>query len=229
MKLPAVKKRNKCKAFHVLPTVKMPKNQTTLKLFTKTWPLKKENNTKKDKPPNNNDRPLTATLEKPTILDINFIDKLDMSLVRKEFLNITTICRMPLIIKNHKRLIKSVQPVKLKKKINCNNNNTNNNNNNNNSEDSCMEDSLSAKSTKKLQKKSPNGDNNNNKIKKQRKHLTSSVPNNETPIKQLPEPCKTCGRPDQPERFHSHPTVSLKSQKKNEEPIKIPGNCQFSL
>lgn len=28
--------------------------------------------------------------------------------------------------------------------------------------------------------------------------------------KSAPEPCKTCGRPDQPERFHSHPKGSQK-------------------
>jgi len=29
-----------------------------------------------------------------------------------------------------------------------------------------------------------------------------------TSAKSAPEPCKTCGRPDQPERFHSHPKGS---------------------
>jgi len=31
-----------------------------------------------------------------------------------------------------------------------------------------------------------------------------------TSAKSAPEPCKTCGRPDQPERFHSHPKGSQK-------------------
>lgn len=30
-----------------------------------------------------------------------------------------------------------------------------------------------------------------------------------SPNQNLPEPCTTCGRPDQPERFHSHPATPL--------------------
>lgn len=41
-------------------------------------------------------RPSTATLERPVLLDIGLLDKLDMSLVRKEFLCITNLCRSPI-------------------------------------------------------------------------------------------------------------------------------------
>lgn len=47
---------------------KMPKN-SGLKLFTKTWPLKRDKKTEDEE----RKRPLTATLEKPTILDIRFM------------------------------------------------------------------------------------------------------------------------------------------------------------
>lgn len=89
---------------------KMPKN-SGLKLFTKTWPLKRDKKTEDEE----RKRPLTATLEKPTILDIRFmgmlrfffcryyilffLGKIDMSIIRKEFLNISNLCRLPLVIK----------------------------------------------------------------------------------------------------------------------------------
>lgn len=42
-------------------------------------------------------RPSTATLERPILLDIELLNKLDMSLVRKEFLCITNLCKSPVI------------------------------------------------------------------------------------------------------------------------------------
>jgi len=51
----------------------MPKNPG-LKLFTKTWPLKGNKKINKDE-----ERPLTATLEKPTILDIRYMSKFSIS------------------------------------------------------------------------------------------------------------------------------------------------------
>lgn len=51
----------------------MPKNPG-LKLFTKTWPLKGNKKINKDE-----ERPLTATLEKPTILDIRYMSKFSFS------------------------------------------------------------------------------------------------------------------------------------------------------
>lgn len=53
--------------------VKMPKNPG-LKLFTKTWPLKGNKKINKDE-----ERPLTATLEKPTILDIRYMSKFSVN------------------------------------------------------------------------------------------------------------------------------------------------------
>lgn len=49
----------------------------------------------------------------------------------------------------------------------------------------------------------------------------------------LPSPCKTCGRPDQPERFHSHPATPMKSSPRNErgteKSVKIPGKFMSLL
>lgn len=71
---------------------------------TGTWPPKLKLKFKKRDATNNKkstgsdnsvqlERPLTATLERPELLNINLLDKLDMSLVRKEFLCITNLCK----------------------------------------------------------------------------------------------------------------------------------------
>lgn len=43
----------------------------------------------------------------------------------------------------------------------------------------------------------------------------------------LPEPCTTCGRPDQPERFHSHPSTPFKLQKKLQASLPSPSPVIF--
>lgn len=60
-----------------------------LRLFTKTWRPQKEIEEE-------HERPLTATLERPQILDVELATKIDMSLIRKEFLCIANLCRVPL-------------------------------------------------------------------------------------------------------------------------------------
>lgn len=188
----------------------MPKKSAGLKLFTKAWPLRRDSKEKQT-----NDRPLTATLEKPTILDISLIDTLDMSLVRKEFLNIA-ICRVPLIIKSHKSLMKTVQNSKVKK--------TKKGSSKNSAEAEeetgrSSEEGHSVRSLKKVKKTPKSEDANNNKVKKERKSVTGKILN-ATNI-DLPEPCTTCGRPDQPERFHSHPVLQIKKNE-HQESMKIP-------
>lgn len=47
----------------------------------------------------------------------------------------------------------------------------------------------------------------------------------------LPSPCKTCGRPDLPERFHSHPATPLKLSPRKNQPVKetkVPGKWCFN-
>ncbi|XP_048523357.1 zinc finger protein 474 isoform X2 [Dendroctonus ponderosae] len=237
----------------------MPKN-SGLKLFTKTWPLKREKKHRDEE----RKRPLTATLEKPTILDIRYISKIDMSIVRKEFLNITNLCRLPLAMKQK---INAGRPLSLlsagtckkfkkeKKKADP-------------SDDSYEDDESSviqsAKPSTRLNaamrstragtnnhsvicrlkqnnilalKNSVNDANNNKtlKVPSRKPNLTTiripntrlSSPDQEKSTK-LPSPCKTCGRPDQPERFHSHPATPMKSSPRNgrgtehSKPVKIP-------
>lgn len=49
-------------------------------------------------------RPLTATLERPLILNIRLLGKVDMSLIRKELLTLTNLCRFPLtMVKVHSK------------------------------------------------------------------------------------------------------------------------------
>lgn len=215
----------------------MSKNNS-LKLFTKTWSPERviaKNNVDKD-------RPLTATLEKPTVLDINLIGKIDMSTIRKEFLNISNLCRLPLILKSKKMkgVISRPATVKFKKTRRSET-----------SEDSLDEENISVKSARKSKVPRPNNrlkqldalskqssikksvsDPNNNKssdgknvvdikiLKLPRKNLNDDV---NVSSKLLTQPCTTCGRANQPERFHSHPATPLKVGKKVEEVQKIPG------
>lgn len=217
----------------------MPKRRT-LRLFTKVTPPKdKENDTEDER------RPLTATLEKPTILDISFIDKIDMTLMRKEFFSL---CRLPLTISlkkikaNPKELIikRPVRPLSLpasnkpwvaKRTKNYD----------------TSEDSVEEESTRSVKNKiaNPNAkiepiaarkttirpcavnkssDSNNNIFKTYRlpRKLTPSVALKPAKPTKLPEPCKTCGRSDQPERLHSHPVTRLRNSRKMEESVKLP-------
>lgn len=71
------------------------KKRPGLKVITTSWVPK--GRTKDD------GRPLTATLDEPKVLDAKFAGKVDMSLLRKEFLNISNLCRVPATAKLHKK------------------------------------------------------------------------------------------------------------------------------
>lgn len=58
-----------------------------LNLFIKTWPPPKTKT--------NIERPLTATLDKPSVLNINFINKIDMTRMGEELLAIRNLCLIP--------------------------------------------------------------------------------------------------------------------------------------
>ncbi|GJQ80799.1 putative cactus-binding C-terminus of cactin protein [Trypoxylus dichotomus] len=279
--------------FLVLPKieVEMPAKNPGLRLFTKTW-QPHHNNHQRD---TETSRPLTATLEKPQILDINLVTKIDMSLIRKEFLCIANLCRVPLRTltplphrARHNKLATGasnnistinagrgdqsrrcrrpsnrplslpVNKVQLKKSSRpCT------------SEDSWEEDrssssqtcsSLSSKKSSIMNKtKSPktiptmspikqtkiaeNDANNNNHINRLNStsngYKTYRIPNKRTArvsvidktsatsLSKLPQPCKTCGRVDQPERFHSHPeTPPLAPKKMNEKTTVVKNTVQ---
>ncbi|KAL1513549.1 hypothetical protein ABEB36_002949 [Hypothenemus hampei] len=223
----------------------MPKNPG-LKLFTKTWPLKRGKAEKDEE----HKRPLTATLEKPAILDIRYMTQIDMSLIRKEFLNITNLCKMPLVIKKNGASSKFLslpsadrigrKSKKKRKKLelgdeshedeessviqsakinipatNLRSRSRSSINNNNSVINKLKPNNVLAL------KNSVNDANNNNKTLKvpSRKPILTTIPMvtrlpSPDLVKsstKLPSPCKTCGRPDLPERFHSHPITSIKS------------------
>ncbi|XP_025831432.1 uncharacterized protein LOC108742023 [Agrilus planipennis] len=69
----------------------MVKRKSNLKLFVTSNKENTFQNHDQDQ-----ERPLTATLEKPQVLDIKYLGKIDMSLMRKEFLTISNLCRLPL-------------------------------------------------------------------------------------------------------------------------------------
>lgn len=100
------------KSKEILP--KMPVTNPGLNLFIKTWPPKLRGKTTKEQ--EEKKRPLTATLEKPLILDVRLAKTIDMSKIRKEFLNISTICRVPIMLKSKKALRPLSLPPPEKKK-----------------------------------------------------------------------------------------------------------------
>lgn len=196
------------------------KKRKPLKLFTKTWPPK---DTKEEE---ELERPLTATLEKPTILNISFIDKIDMTLMRKEFFALSNLCKLPLTI-NLKKTQKQPQAIHRKptRPLSLPSSEIKHKHTQHNSR---SEDELSLKSTRKLvaplKRQSPKicekalSDTNNN-TKSSRK-LPPTTKLSYVKSTKLPEPCKTCGRSDQPERLHSHPVTSVKSVKRTMEESK---------
>ncbi|CAH1954729.1 unnamed protein product [Acanthoscelides obtectus] len=249
--------RKHCKPFLVLPSiadrysadkieepVKMPlKNPAGLKLFTKRTNIKKRE-----------DRPLTATLEKPMILDIRFIGLIDMSKVTKEFLNIPNLCKMPLLI--NKKPVKVARPLSLppaqrfKTKRKADSDSTENLDDNANLRSTpskavatirpvavapifrSVKTSSAAikKQPTAIQPQSPhrhrdanNNDNNKPPCKivaaiRPRKQTVPGAAKIEATSSSAPaklasnavaEACKTCGRKDQPERFHSHPATAV--------------------
>ncbi|KAK5648549.1 hypothetical protein RI129_003441 [Pyrocoelia pectoralis] len=208
----------------------MAKKNSNLKLQLKTKPPKnKENKSARDE----DDRPLTATLEKPQILDIKFINKIDMSVIRKEFLCITNLCRAPLtVIKFSNKGLISDRPLSLP---NC----TTRSNidiesqRSKTSYEMYKNDKPQTSSAKNLQKlivpirnitkthtgrgviKKVENDASQKLTKIVRTHVNKTDNGNkkDSSIK-LPEPCTTCGRPDQPERLHSHPATPSKPLQK---------------
>ncbi|KAF5291303.1 hypothetical protein FQA39_LY03454 [Lamprigera yunnana] len=208
----------------------MRKKKHNLRLITDgSSSVNKENNRDANK-----DRPLTATLEKPQILDIKFISKIDMSLVKKEFLSITNLCRTPLtIIKVLEKTGHCERPLSLPNcdkivnipKLSKRSKTTQSVNNGK------IKPITSDTASKKVsiprtvpiykKKKNTNDNNNNNdaKFSKIDRRKTTGV--NKELIK-LPGPCTTCGRPDHPERFHSHPLTPTSSTKTMCESEKVP-------
>ncbi|XP_074032606.1 uncharacterized protein isoform X2 [Leptinotarsa decemlineata] len=217
MKLRTPRKTYQTKPFLILPLLdsdlvdripkEMPTKNPGLNLFIKTWPPKSKH---KDNDCEENKRPLTATLEKPTILDIRLMGKIDMSKIRKEFLNISNLCRMPIILKGpkvtkpHRPL--SLPPAKKTKKKQSD-------------PDDSWEDEESSRSSKlpkkriarlkpgEVKKVAKCCDTNNNKTSKVPRRTAVKVLGvaNDAQSTKLPEPCKSCRRSDLPERFHSHP------------------------
>ncbi|KAF3425111.1 hypothetical protein E2986_07908 [Frieseomelitta varia] len=230
---------------------------------TSTWPPKMKRGASLHNEP---ERPKTANLEKPSVLDPDLVDKLDMSLLSKELLvdsimrfrlakaisggtssfppssryrqNIigadrqrqynpasngeATWCRAPFSIR-HKRhsfeqildsrlghIDVSLVSSKMQKQARVNGQDT--------------------ASTKRSLDNTKLDDNNNRNGTASHKILSLStlkkkssrpIVQNDLEVftasstKSAPEPCKSCGKPDQPERFHSHPKSSQLKPKDN--------------
>ncbi|XP_071053485.1 uncharacterized protein [Onthophagus taurus] len=240
-------KKSKTRPFLVLPLIEVDNSSTQdqtmrkkpdhLRLFTRTF-------TPKEKTINDeNARPLTATLEKPQVLDIRYIDKIDMSLVRKEFLCITNLCRaLPVAVSKARRKPPPnsqrrhgvtrplILPSKGIQKISRPG-----------TSDDSWEDESSCSQTPTARAKKYDL-NRRHKMIKQPAPVTSSAPVRK-PSKKIshndtnnnfntyrvtkkrmvvPLPCNTCGRPDQPERFHSHPETPGNHSPKKKMDVKAP-------
>ncbi|KAK9875516.1 hypothetical protein WA026_007907 [Henosepilachna vigintioctopunctata] len=240
--------RRKLKPFLIFPLIDnkenldsaMPKNPG-LKLFTKIRPPKIESAKEKEQ------RPLTATLEKPKILNVKLITKIDMSKIRKEFLNITNLCRIPLAVKVRKKKQIVHRPLSIcavdvsslrVRKMESSDESWEDEESSRNSRlekipKTKLKPCIAKTSLRAIPRKSAVlSDKNNNKSvevdKKGPPHPSANI-NRHPPIRKeivlstkVPEPCKTCGRSNQPERFHSHPETPLKPLKKVEVSISVP-------
>ncbi|XP_056636332.1 zinc finger protein 474-like [Diorhabda sublineata] len=195
----------------------MPTKNPGLHLFTKTW-----HTNNKLKEVEENKRPLTATLDKPTVLDIRLIRKIDMSKIRKEFLNISNLCRIPMLLHNCKpHRPRSLPPPIMNKK----NKNKSDIDDTSVEEESIKSDRIAGRRASKLKSitvqrtvKNCDKNNNNKSIRVPRKNKDNTHSNEKKRIgspsdaksTKLPQPCNSCGRSDQPERLHSHPIASIK-------------------
>ncbi|GLV43427.1 hypothetical protein CBL_03969 [Carabus blaptoides fortunei] len=234
------------------PTLRLttnPSNRNVSASTTDTWPPKHSIGKSKKRSGISVieiERPLTATLERPVLLNISLLDKLDMSRVRKEFLCITNLCRKPAVhnlfnnasdrkcIKTRSRRPEttsedsvvdsdentSVRSRARARKVSKMMNNTSPRKTVNNSNNNNVRQLHIAK-----QKQSNDANNNNtaqNRVVVEQCAVTDSIDSSSSSVspidvafsgpktaRTLPEPCKTCGRPDQPERFHSHPATPL--------------------
>lgn len=218
-----------------LATRKNRRNKSKSAADTGTWPPK----IKKINPYNPPERPKTASLEKPSILDPSLVNKLDMSLLSKELL-CDSMTRIQLGVRksggglsssdrrsnkcsalssltaegktalsttrqHQKRrsvehlIVEQLGPIVMKKQGS-----------------QSPPANLAARQIKRRTSEIKKIDDNNNKklslstvrtIKSSRTSLPAEIEvfTNTTTKLLAPEPCKTCGRPDQPERFHSHP------------------------
>ena len=252
---------------------------------TGTWPpkLKNHHNHHDGKPYGSVERPKTANLERPSVLDPRLLKKLDMSLVSKEVL-CDSMTRIQLSVKSrngggtssntsvssrrrqsvpaseksqplsstisHKQQVStfyeeekranslpfSVQNSVQKKRSSFEHLTTTEETMKKQSVDS-QENFFKQRSsdTKRLDdnnnKNNINSNFNNNGASSSKISLLTTVRKNKTSKREVsseievftgvsskigaPEPCKTCGRPDQPERFHSHPKGSFVIKKEN--------------
>lgn len=137
-----------------------------------------------------------------------------MTLMRKEFFALSNLCKLPLTINLKKQPQR--RPLSLpSSEIMRNHRKTS-------SEDEVSSKTITRRSVvPSIKRQSPkNNDKSlsdtNNNTKPPRKLPPTTKPSYVKSTKLMPEPCKTCGRSDQPERLHSHPVTSstMRSVKK---------------
>ncbi|XP_067001973.2 uncharacterized protein [Anabrus simplex] len=226
-----------------------------------TWPkMKKIVASEPEDPDRYHPRPQTATLERPRILNIALLGKIDMSLTRKGLLTISNLCLTPIQKpdpRDAKRNGSSIQngrggktrKYNLTRKVVSDTESSRTSKGQSKKlsdkrddrwedEDSSVSDVPRSKRTSKSNspkvpavvkqlakdKRSPVPVNNNNNsdvednskscsrpviIKKGRgvKKVDEVFGGPKTAL-DVPAPCTTCGRPEQPERLHSHPAPS---------------------
>lgn len=209
---------------------------------TGTWPPKMKRGVYNDL-----ERPKTANLEKPSVLDPELVDKLDMSVLSKELLihsmtrfrlskaigggtssfpsssrcrqgvtvaeqqqsNGATWCSGPLSVRYKRRSFEQILDSRLAhvdafvesprmqkqariiaQEVNAKKDSKKLDDNNNRSKPAGHK--VASLSTLKKKSSKPT-------IQNELEMFTASS------TKSAPEPCRSCGKPDQPERFHSHP------------------------
>lgn len=241
----------------------MKKKRPNLTLFTRRRLIESDADDDDDKSETTKDRPLTATLDKPKVLNVSLLGQIDMTLIRKEFLlTITNLCRAPYA----NNVIASFDGKKSDDTLSSSSSSLTPLINLKNSRKTVNPTTVSVSDRKKKRPpiKSPSTSDNSSstptsivlrkpqkkKIKpiqlmssdaktilnlspkifefQMSRHLIDDCNNNNNNHdyaarqqcnRKLLEPCRSCGRPDLPERLHSHPINANATVKMDKTPL----------
>lgn len=174
-------------------------------------------------------RPRTATLERPRVLNISLIGKIDMTrLTRKGLLSISNLCIAPLEAKRNGTSLRGGHGGKTRKFTVPQKSLRRRTQQDSDDDSSAVSPPPAPPKQQKQQRRRDSRDRKKGAASNQSEEDDSStsvgakqplrVPNKRKSVLELgaekgrsstsvplPQPCTTCGRPEQPERLHSHP------------------------
>ena len=181
--------------------------------FGTTWTRKRTKRLKKRwKRERRLERPSTAVLKRPRILDESLRDKVDMTMTKKHFLAAFKLCT-DLALKR----CNATPPRSNRAAVGYRRETRMNYSRTRLMKSKARENSPSSKipQYKPPQRELPKMPNVDQKRPKSRKKLDRQITH-------VLEPCQSCGRSDLPERFHTHPPSEAENNGKSEASSKIP-------